>query len=138
MPSRRRRKRDFEDFMDEFDDPFDALVDRLMDSPQAQSVLAQARGILDKLGGAIDGRAAAQAKTQARRPRPAPAPQVDPVLLARMTLHFAPNDPLTQDTVKKRKKRLAELCHPDRGGSAEAMAAVNHAADILLKSLKTR
>jgi hypothetical protein len=55
---------------------------------------------------------------------------------ARTVLHFGPTEKLTSELIKKRRKVLATMCHPDRGGSAEAMAKVNAAADVLLKNLK--
>ena len=51
-------------------------------------------------------------------------------------LHFGPSEPITEDQIKKRKRALAALCHPDQGGSVEAMTKINQAADILIKSIR--
>jgi hypothetical protein len=67
-----------------------------------------------------------------RPPPPRPSPAEDP----RSVLHFGAKEPLTVAKVKERKKMLAAMVHPDRGGSTEAMAKINNAADTLLKTLK--
>jgi hypothetical protein len=73
-------------------------------------------------------------------PRSRPSvPQVDQhasyLLAARAVLEFTPSQVLTADAIKERKRMLAKRHHPDRGGSAARMAAINDAADILLESL---
>lgn len=55
---------------------------------------------------------------------------------ARALLHFGPKDPLTEAVIRKRKQGLARLVHPDVGGSTEAAARINAAADVLLKQVK--
>lgn len=72
-------------------------------------------------------------------PRPRPPP-VDPDELARRkarsVLGFGPGDPLTEDAIKERRRKLALKYHPDRaGGSLQRMAAINHAADTLLAAV---
>jgi hypothetical protein len=73
-----------------------------------------------------------------RRPPPgraAPPPKPaapDP----RLVLHFGPNDPITRAEIEKRRRELARLCHPDKGGSTEAMQRINQAADALLAQLR--
>ncbi len=70
-------------------------------------------------------------------------PQVDPEeearasarLAARQVMGFAASEPLTEDTIKDRKRQLAKRHHPDLGGSAAKMAAVNDAADVLMDAL---
>ena len=70
------------------------------------------------------------------RPPPRAAPAPDPTVAARMVMGFEPNEPLTAELVKARKRRLAEVFHPDRqGGSAAHMQRVNAAADVLLAKL---
>jgi hypothetical protein len=50
-------------------------------------------------------------------------------------LLFGKDDVLDKQKITKRRKELAKLCHPDSGGSVEAMQAVNYAADVLLAKL---
>lgn len=77
----------------------------------------------------------------AQQPPPPPPPhqQVDPDVrarqMARRIMGFGPTEPLTADMIRKRKRTLAERYHPDRGGSTERMAAINDAADILMRML---
>lgn len=55
---------------------------------------------------------------------------------ARKILGIKPDVHLTAEMVKERKKTLAKKYHPDRpGGSAEKMALINDAADVLMASL---
>lgn len=56
-----------------------------------------------------------------------------------MVLGFDPDEKLTVQMVKDRKRRLAEAFHPDRpGGSTKQMQKVNRAADVLIASLAGR
>lgn len=55
--------------------------------------------------------------------------------MARKVMGFAPAEPLNTAMVRERKRTLAMKHHPDRGGSADKMARVNDAADVLLASL---
>lgn len=57
---------------------------------------------------------------------------------ARRVLGFQAGDRLTVEAVKERKRALAKRHHPDRGGSVQAMAAINDAADVLLEELAER
>jgi hypothetical protein len=54
---------------------------------------------------------------------------------ARQVLGFPADLKLTPEIVKARKRKLAELFHPDKGGSPDAMRRVNQAADELLANL---
>lgn len=54
---------------------------------------------------------------------------------ARRVMGFPPTGRLTEQTIKERKRTLAMKHHPDRGGSVQAMAAINDAADVLLEEL---
>jgi len=72
--------------------------------------------------------------------QPPPPPIVDAKVAAarraRKILGFAEGLVLTRKLVKARQRELAKCCHPDRrGGSTEAMAKVNQAADDLLAML---
>ena len=51
-------------------------------------------------------------------------------------MHFGPAEALTRDRITKQRRVLASLCHPDKGGSTEAMAKLNQAADLLLAEHK--
>lgn len=48
------------------------------------------------------------------------------------TMRFPTGAKPTPEEIKDRKRELAKLYHPDRGGSTAAMAAINDAADVLL------
>jgi hypothetical protein len=80
----------------------------------------------DMFGGAQHARAPVNPEEEAlRRARAA----------ARQVMGFAAGQKLTEDDVKDRKRMLAKRHHPDRGGSAQKMAAVNDAADVLMAEL---
>jgi len=49
---------------------------------------------------------------------------------------FRPDEALTKTSIKARQRALADLFHPDKGGSVESMQRVNEAAQKLLKDLK--
>lgn len=72
---------------------------------------------------------------QARTQRPASAPAAPKRENPRVVLGFGSQVKLTTDMVKQRRRELATLWHPDRGGSTEALQKVNEAADALLKQL---
>jgi len=141
MPGARRRRQNEPDVFDD-EDPFDALVDRVLDHPQMRGVLESTQAFFDSVGFVIDRAAQRKAPKQAPRqkaappPRPPQKPRVDPIALARATLHFGPQETLNTTQIKKRRRDLAALCHPDRGGSTQAMQSINDAANILLASLK--
>jgi hypothetical protein len=63
---------------------------------------------------------------------PGPTPEE---LEGRRIMGFTSREVLTEEGIKDRKRQLAKKLHPDRGGSVERMAQVNHAADVLLASL---
>jgi hypothetical protein len=75
-------------------------------------------------------------KPPPRSPPPQQPPQAAPAIAAaRKVLGFGPREPLTRPIVKARQRELARTHHPDAGGSNEAMAKVNRAADDLLAQL---
>ncbi len=45
----------------------------------------------------------------------------------------SPTEKLSKTKITKRRRALAGLCHPDKGGSVEAMTKINQAADVLFK-----
>jgi hypothetical protein len=59
----------------------------------------------------------------------------DAALSARKVMGFASAEPLDAAKIKDRRRQLAKKHHPDLGGSAEKMKAVNDAADVLIGSL---
>lgn len=75
------------------------------------------------------------------RPEPRPPDQTEELrrvrLAARQVMGFAAIEPLTEETIKDRRRVLAKRHHPDKGGSVQKMAMVNGAADILLQALAT-
>lgn len=62
-------------------------------------------------------------------------PDLERVRAARRIMGFAESEPLTEEKISQRKRQLAKKHHPDRGGSAETMTAVNRSADILIAAL---
>lgn len=123
------------------DDPGLVLIEHLLGTPQARSLLDAAASALasvgdfvERAGGTLDRRRDARDSSPA-----APSPTRErptPISAARAVLHFAPDEPVTADAVRKRRKELARLCHSDLGGSDVAMRRVNQAAQILLRSLE--
>ena len=76
----------------------------------------------------------ARPQPQARQPPPPPpdATLKKKRLAARLTLGFAPSEPITLEIVQKRRRELARKYHPDRpGGSLAKMQTINNAADVL-------
>ena len=138
MPSaenkKRHRSRWFDDLVEEDEDPIQMIVDRVLDSRQANNVIDSFRSLLDRAGNAID--------PKNRPPRPSPqAPEgrrirPSPFTIARSIMHFGPAETLTIESITKRRRELATFCHPDKGGSPEAMVKLNQAADCLLQGLK--
>lgn len=53
----------------------------------------------------------------------------------REVLGFRPGQPATADQVREAHRARAADAHPDRGGSTEAMAALNRARDVALKEV---
>lgn len=129
--------------LDESDmqDPLKVLLDRVLETPQARGIFEQVQDLIDKAGNAID-----PAMRPARRPPrvqahvqppPRPVPRgPDPLQMARMVMHFGPTESLSKDKISKQRRALAAICHPDRGGSTEAMQKLNRAADLLLAEHK--
>lgn len=144
---RRRPRRPWYDELvpeDVQEDPLRAVLDRVLETPQAQSLFEQAQKYIDQLGNAIDPRYQIRAEPaeppggheEPRRPPPRPRPRTNPVVVARGILHFGPSDNLSKALIMERRRAIAALCHPDKGGSNEAMQRVNEAADLLLAQLK--
>jgi hypothetical protein len=99
-------------------DVADELLGRAPDRPRAPEAAPTPRA------------APRQAPHPPRPQAPEPA-QEDP----RTVLGFPPKSRPTRDQVKARQRQLVKILHPDAGGSDEAVARVNDAADRLLKML---
>lgn len=134
MPGVRKRKRRRRPQADVYEDPFQALIDRVLDTQQARDLFDYARKQLDRAGNAID--PAAQPLPPLTPPPPPRRRRPNKTFIARTIMHFEPTEILTRDLITKRRRALAELCHPDKGGNPEAMIKINQAADILLHALK--
>lgn len=116
---------------DEDHDPVAVLAERVLEHPQVAEVIERVKRALDRAGNAID--------PTARVPRPRQRQRIappDPLPLARSILHFGPDESLTTEKITKRRRALAAVCHPDKGGSTEAMARLNHSTDLLLAAIK--
>lgn len=111
------------------DEPELDVIDRLFDQPAVQS-------LIDRIGGALD-RFGTSMVDKLNNPRPAAPQQTRRVLDPRVILGFAPDTKLTVELIKERRRALANLWHPDKGGSPEAMQRLNAATDALLQQLKS-
>ena len=127
-----------------------AATNAILDHPQAQGVISKFNGLLDRVGGWFERAGTGQAPVgSATRPQPhaprgqppppppprQPPPRREAPIDARKILGFAPGLKLTVEMVKERRKDLAKLYHPDRGGHPEQMKTINAAADALLKEI---
>lgn len=91
------------------------------------------------MGGGMEGMTGAGPWQRAQPPRP-PDPRAEQrarVLAARRVMGFAEGEPLTEDVIKARRTALAKRHHPDRGGSAETMAEINDATDVLVEAVQS-
>ncbi len=117
----------------------DDALDAVLENPRVKSVFNRAGAVFEKFAQVLDRVSQQQsAPPPGKGPRPQsppprkPPPKENP----REVLGFGPNQLLTEQIVKDRKKALASIVHPDKpGGSVEAMARINAAADALLASL---
>ena len=130
----------------------DGIVDRVLDHPTARGAFDRIAGSFDRVAQVIDDLSMGRVpwrKTQEevppprpqnggpRRPPPPPSPRLNGLATAYTILGFAPGTKVTAEAVKERRKELAKLFHPDRGGSTEAMQRVNAAVERVLASLKS-
>ena len=149
MPSAKKKRRPARS-EDPFKEIIDQFVDGVMENPDVQDVLDtfhEFRELFRQTGNAVDPKETHEANDDAPPPkksapkrRKAPPPPRQPnvvelELKARYTLHFGPQESLTKEAIKNRRRKLAALCHPDQGGTTEAMQAINSAADFLLEKL---
>ena len=115
------------------EDPIQALVNRALQSPQAARVLGALEGLIDHAGNAIDPANAPLPPPTQQPQQSLPRRRANKILIARTVLHFSPTEKLSKTKITKRRRALAGLCHPDKGGSVEAMTKINQAADVLFK-----
>lgn len=70
-------------------------------------------------------------------PRQPPPAQPPPALEdPRLVLGFPPSSQPTEPEIRQRRRQLAAIVHPDKGGSTEAVQRINVAADRLLEELR--
>jgi hypothetical protein len=118
-----------------------------MERPEVQDAIGSIGSFVESAGGIIDSLGNFAARGGRRRPKPRQAPpRVEYRTRVKVVRERAPEDPrlvlgfppgvqLTKDMVKKRKRALAALYHPDQGGSTESMQRLNAAAEALLREL---
>lgn len=120
---------------DEYGDLQDVLQTALKDK-RVRGVLDRAAGLFDRFAQVLDRASVTRPPGTPPPHRPPPPRPSVPRENPRDVLHFGPTEVLTAKGVKDRKRALASMIHPDHGGSTEAMARINAAADALLASLK--
>ena len=72
------------------------------------------------------------------RKRPILTPMEEATIkVAKLALYLPPNSTPTEEDVKRRKKQLARVLHPDvGGGDKEAMTLLNNMANQLIKLIR--
>lgn len=113
----------------------DRAVGRIMSTPKVQELGMKAGGLLDLVRGFVQQSAMPTGFTpgQPGPPPPRQRQEDDP----RVVMGFGPDEALSVEKVKSRKKAMAQVLHSDKmGGSPEGMMRLNRAADTLLKELR--
>ena len=120
------------------DPQIDELLDHLLSHPNIRRGIAKLTKSIDHLGQVFDGLGQAKdpgnptsKRANQSRPQPTPPHKENP----RIVLGFGPQLRLTKEMIRERRKDLARLCHPDRGGSEVAMKRINQAVEMLLSKL---
>lgn len=137
-----KRPRVDEEYEDEEYDTFHYVVDQILDHPKTQELFDKAGEFFDGFGEIIKQRVndlgngkrvppPPHTKTRAR-PRVKPQP---PRPSPRTVLGFSETEPLTKKKVRERRRALAHILHPDKGGDQAAMQRINSAAESLLATL---
>ena len=117
-----------------------STLEHVMQNPAVQRLFDRGMVLLndkiDQVTGKVVGRIDSYAQlamqmAQAKQAAETAAPKSSP----REILHFGPDEQLTVDAIKQRKRALASMVHPDKNGSTEAMQAINEAADLLTKEV---
>lgn len=122
--------------IDPEDSQSNEIIDTLLQNPNVQRGVNKVNSLLDKFSDLID--RATKGDIPFFTKPPAPASKVPPEARARALLHFGPNEPLTEEIIKERRRVLARLAHPDLAGSSEEMVRINKATEILLASLNPK
>jgi hypothetical protein len=124
-----------EEYTSQFEETVDGVIDGVLEHPRVQRLADRFYGLLEQAAAVLE-----QVKRgempAARRAAPAgtPAPGAGGEAAARAVLHFDPAEALTKDKIRVRFRALAQLVHPDHGGSNAAMAKLNEAAKLLYRA----
>ena len=123
-----------EDHEDAEVEVYDEIVDAILSHPAGNKIVDKVNSLLDSATSFIENLSKNKPLGEVPKVRTRPIPKQNP----RDVLHFGPNEVLTKEKIDSRKKELALLAHPDRGGSNEAMAQILTAADMLKKELTVK
>ena len=111
------------------EDKYAEIIDSVLEHPQSKNILSKLDAVLSKANDFVEKLKHGEI--------PSIKPQAPKVVTKkrnpRDVLHFGPKEVLTREKITARRKALARLAHPDLGGSNEAMAEINNAAEALLK-----
>lgn len=116
------------------------LLDVVMQQPKTKVIFEKVDGVLEKANGLLAKVAVGDFSdlqdllTKAGKQRVVYQPEVKEEN-PRVVLGFKVTDKLTASMIKDRRRELAKILHPDKGGSDEAMQRMNVAADKLLKEV---
>lgn len=115
----------------------DRAVGRIMATPKVQELGAKAGGLMDLVRGFVQQAGGMPGMSGAAPPGAPPPPRQAPQDDPRIVMGFGPDEALTVEKVKSRKKALAQVLHSDKaGGSPEGMMRLNRAAEALLKEIR--
>jgi len=113
-------------------------VNLFVQHPRVQDVIDRFGSVLEEAMGGAAGASRSPPYEAECPPRPEgahgssrPTPE-PPGIDARTVLHFGPNEPLSRELIQQRRRQLAGIFHPDKGGSVEQMQNINNAAEELL------
>lgn len=122
-------------FVDDLRAGANSVFDRFLDRALDRGAQALDKGV-DRVVGRIDAYAQRFIAAQTTPGTGAPGASQPKGPSPREIMHFGPDEPLTAQKIKDRKRQLAKICHPDTGTADPAgMAQINEAADALLKEI---
>ena|SRR5688572_33428544 len=117
---------------------YEEFIDTALEHPRIA-------GILDKVTEVVDlGKKFVEKLSKGENPLgnvPKNKPQPKVVVKGptpREVLHFGPTELITPEKLKERKRALAHMAHPDKGGSKEEMARIIEAAKAIEKEMKEK